>query len=70
MNFMAQATGEKASKAELKELAAWQAESPEAARFEGGAAAPAIWIGVALLCVLIIGLYMLFVDPDRIRPGS
>ena len=70
MNRMEQATGEKASKAELKELAAWQAESPESARFEGGAAANSVWIGLALLCVLVILIYELVIEPARTRPGS
>lgn len=70
MDRLAQATGEKASKAELTELAAWQAESPEAARFEGGAAANAVWIGLAIVCLLVIGIYTLFIEPGRIRPGS
>lgn len=70
VNRIAQATGEKAGTDELRELAEWQAQSPESAAFEGGAAANTVWIGLAILCVLVIGIYWLFVDPARIKPGS
>jgi hypothetical protein len=64
------AQGERATKAELAELEAWQAESPEAALFEGGGTANALWIGLGLLGILVIAIYHLFVDPNRIEPGS
>ncbi len=70
VNRIAQATGERASKDELEELAAWQAQSPESASFEGGAAANAVWIGLAIVCLLVIGIYTLFIEPGRVRPGS
>jgi hypothetical protein len=48
MPRMAEASGEKAAPAELSELAAWQAESPDAVAFEGGDA------GGTLLFILVI----------------
>jgi len=70
VNRIEQSTGEKASKAELKELAAWEAQSPESAAFEGGGTANSLWIGIAILCVVVIAVYTWVIEPSRIRPGS
>ena len=52
------------------EYAAREAAQPEAGAFEGGAAAPVVWIGLAVICGLVIVFYSLFVEPNRIRPGT
>jgi len=54
----------------LVEYAAREAAQPEAGAFEGGAAAPVVWIGLAVICGLVIVFYSLFVEPNRIRPGT
>ena len=54
----------------LKSYAAREAASPELGRFEGGVATNGVWIGIAVVCILIIAIYWLFVDPDRIKPGT
>lgn len=58
------------SRDRLDAYAAREAAHPELGRFEGGAAATGLWIGIAVLCILIIGFYWLFVDPGRIKPGT
>lgn len=64
------ASGEKASAEEVAKYAALEAASPDAGSFEGGAPPNALWIGLAVACILVIGIYWLFVDPNRIKPGS
>ena len=54
----AEASGEKASKAEQSELADWEAKSPEAAAFEGGDTSVLGVLLVVALVVLIVYLIM------------
>ena len=49
-----EASGEKATKAELSELAAWEAQSPELQNFEGGDAA-----GVLLFLIVVAAIAVL-----------
>ena len=59
-----------ASRERLESYAAREAARPELGQFEGGAAANGVWIGIAVICILVIAIYWLFVDPDRIKPGT
>jgi hypothetical protein len=59
-----------ASRERLESYAAREAAQPELGGFEGGAAATGVWIGIAVVCILVIAIYWLFVDPGRIKPGT
>ncbi|HKS16712.1 MAG TPA: hypothetical protein VJU16_05330 [Planctomycetota bacterium] len=58
------------SRERLDAYAAREAASPEVGSFEGGGPPNALWIGVAILCILVIGFYTLFIEPGTIKPGS
>jgi hypothetical protein len=55
---------------ELRAYAAREAASPELGDFEGGAPPNAVWIGVGVLCLLVIVIYTLFLEPGRVKPGT
>lgn len=56
--------------ARWREYAAREAEHPALGAFEGGAEPNSVWIGVAVLCILVIAIYWLFIDPGKIKPGA
>jgi hypothetical protein len=56
--------------ARWREYAAREAENPALGAFEGGAPPNAVWISLAVISILVIAIYWLFVDPGKIRPGS
>ena len=56
--------------ARWREYSVREAENPGLGAFEGGAPPNAVWIGVAIFCVLVIGIYWLFIDPGKIKPGA
>ena len=58
------------SRDRLKSYAEREAAAPDLGQFEGGGPPNALWIGLAIACILVIGIYWLFVDPSRIKPGT
>jgi len=44
-----------------------EAASPHLSRFRGGAAANGVWVGVLVLCLVVIAVYYLFIEPGRFR---
>ena len=55
--------------ARWQEYAAREAEHPELGAFEGGAPPNNLWIGLGIVCVLVLLYYWLFVDPNKVNPG-
>ena len=51
----------------LKEYVSREAENPHLGSFDGGGPPNSLWIGVGLLCVLIIAIYTIFIEPGRNR---
>ena len=41
--------------------------SPHLSQFRGGGTANALWIGVLVVCLVVIGFYYLFIEPGRFR---
>jgi len=56
--------------ARLREYAARESRNPGLGSFEGGATANGVWIGLAVVCILVIAIYTLFIEPGKVKPGS
>jgi hypothetical protein len=41
--------------------------APHLSGFRGGGTANGLWIGVLVLCLIVIGFYYLFIEPGRFR---
>ncbi len=52
-------------KERLKSYASREAASPRLGSFEGGTGAPGIWIGIGVICLVVLVVYYLIIEPDR-----
>ncbi|HEY3225708.1 MAG TPA: hypothetical protein VGK61_01775 [Planctomycetota bacterium] len=54
-------------KERLKSYASREASSPNLGSFEGGTSAPGIWIGIAVICLVVLAVYYLIIEPQQFR---
>jgi len=63
-----EASGDKATKAELSELAAWESQAPEAQNFEGGDAAGVLLFLLVVAAIAVIVYLLMERDHSMYSP--
>jgi len=55
------------AKERLKAYASREAASPRLGSFEGGVPPAGIWIGLAVICLVVVTIYFLIIEPQQFR---
>ena len=55
------------AKDRLKAYASREAASPRLGSFEGGVPPSGVWIGIGVICLVVLVVYYLIIEPQQFR---